>query len=419
MTRCRLLFLACASSLAVLAALASPAAAQTPITPGQTVTGTLEEGDRQMEDGAFYDAYVIRGRPGETVLVRMRSDDFDTYLHWGSERGGEWVEEQENDDAGDGTDSRLVVRLGGDGEYELRAAGFDEDEEGDYELQVTAMGEVRPSRLRVGQTVEGRLDESDYAGEEGFEDHYAIQGSPGSQITVYAESEDFDTYLVFGAWRGGELEVTAEDDDGGQETNSEMLAEFGDDGVHHVVVRSFDGEETGTYTLRVVEGAVSDEWDDNAEGDEDYEDEHDHGEDEDWEDEEAEDEDEDWDPASVEVSTDTVTIIPVFADEPLEDVLGDDDSQDEDGAYYQQFIYQARAGERLAIGVASDELDAYVAIGRGWDDEFRPLAENDLGGSGGDARLEFMVPRDGVYTVHVSASPGETGAFVLTVRSTR
>ncbi|HEY0015332.1 MAG TPA: hypothetical protein VGC13_03410 [Longimicrobium sp.] len=428
-------------TLAALAALlaAAPLAAQTPIAPGQTVTGTLEEGDAQTEDGALYDAYVIRGRPGDRVVVRMRSADFDTYLHWGRERGGGWMDEEENDDAGEGTDSRLVLRLGGDGEYELRAAAFEEDEEGEYELQVTSIaGEVQASRLRMGQSVRGELGDGDYEGEAGLEDHYRIEGAPGSQITVYAESDDFDTYLEFGTWGGGELDMTSDDDDGGQGTNSEMVAEFGDDGVHHVVVRSFSGDEAGAYTLRVVEGAVSDEWDDDGDDgdDEDY-DEEDHDHDEDI------DEDIDVD-VDVDVSVhaddyegdvmmaDTMmgtpedfsgmgwTILRIEEGQTVEGMLDIEDRRTGEGDRYEDFVYEAREGERLTILASSEEIDTYVFIGRGPDAEMEALGEDDDSGPGTDSELNFTVPESGEYVIRIAAAiPGQTGAYRLLVQSSR
>lgn len=411
-------------TLAALAALlaAAPLAAQTSIAPGQTVTGTLEEGDAQTEDGALYDAYVIRGRPGDRVVVRMRSGDFDTYLHWGRELDGEWVDEEENDDAGEGTDSRLVLRLGGDGEYELRAAAFEEDEEGEYELQVTSIaGEVQASRLRVGQTVRGELGDGDYEGEGGLEDHYRIEGAPGSQITVYAESDDFDTYLEFGTWSNGELDGTAGDDDGGQGTNSEMVAEFGVDGVHHVVVRSFSGDESGPYTLRVVEGAVSDEWDDDGDdGDgEDY-DEEDHDHDVDVDVDMDVDEDADVDADDSDVSGMGWTIVPIEAGETVEGTLDDQDPRTGEGHFYQDFTYQADEGERLTIRAASEVVDPYVFIGAAGGEDLFALGEDDDGGPGTDSELTFTVPESGEYVIRIAtAMPGQAGAFTLEVRSTR
>lgn len=403
-------------TLAAFAALAAaaPLAAQTPITPGQTVTGTLGEGDRRMEDGAYYDAYVIRGRPGDRVVVRMTSDDFDTYLHWGYEdEDGDWVDEDQNDDAGDGTNSRLVVRLDDEGEYELRAAGFDEDAEGAYELRVSPAGEPRAVPIRVGQSIEGELAGGDAEGEEGYEDHYVIRGRPGTRATLDVESADFDTYVLFGVWRDGELEDEDEDDDGGQETNSQLVVEFEEDTEYRIVVRAFDGEGGGRYTLRVTEGDVSGEWDDEEsedgpdEGDADMEDE-----DEDVEDSGSSDED---------FSGVGPDVLAVTANDEVEGVLSESSAEDPNGGgRFQEFTYRARAGERLRVRVSSSDIDAYVALGTGTGEEFQAIAEDDDGGPGLDAELEWTVAEAGEYTIRVSSAVfAETGPFVVRVDSDR
>jgi hypothetical protein len=408
-------------TLAALAALlaAAPVAAQTPIAPGQTVTGTLEDGDRQMEDGEYYDAYVIRGRPGDRVVVRMTSDDFDTYLHWGYEdEDGDWVEADENDDAGDGTNSRLVVQLDDDGEYELRAAGFDEDAEGAYELRVSPTSAPRPVSVRVGQSIEGELADGDAEGEEGYEDHYVIRGRPGTQATLDVESGDFDTYVLFGVWRDGELDDEDEDDDGGEETNSQLVVDFEDNTEHRIVVRAFDGEGGGRYTLRVTEGDVSGEWDD-EEGDDDGYDEGDADLEE--EDVDADDSDSEDD---VVLSAEDFTgfgpaVLAVRADDEVEGVLSESSAEDPNGGgRFQEFTYRARAGERLRVRVSSSDIDAYVALGTGTGDEFQAIAEDDDGGPGLDAELEWTVEEDGDYTIRVSSAVfAETGSFVLRLDS--
>jgi len=394
-------------TLAALLALAAaaPLGAQTPITPGQTVTGTLEEGDRRMEDGSLYDAYVIRGRPGDRVVVRMTSEDFDTYLHWGYEDDGAWVEEEENDDAGEGTDSRLVVRLDDDGRYQLRAAAFDEDQEGAYELRVSTTGQPRPVPIRVGQVIEGALAASDPEGEDGPEDHYVIRGRRGAQATIDVQSDDFDTYVRFGVWRDGELDEDEGDDDGGEGTNSQLVVEFEDDVEYRIVVRAFDGEGTGAYTLRVSEGDTSGEWDD---------------EEEEGDDEEDEEGGEDW-PAtdSVVVYSGTgATVVPVTPLETVEAALEESSPRNEAGGYYQEFSYRARAGERLRVRVSSDDIDPYVALGRGTGARFAVIVEDDDSGPDLDAELGWTVEAAGQYTIRVfSADPGQTGEFVLRIRS--
>jgi hypothetical protein len=406
-------------ALAVAAAFAAaPLTAQNTIGAGETVTGTLEQGDRQMEDGAYYDAYVIRGRPGETLLVRMTSDDFDTRLHWGRGDGADWEEEAENDDSGDGTNSRLVVRLGREGEYQLRAVAFEEDDEGQYELRVTAMSAPTPGRIRVGETIQGELDENDHEGENGYEDHYVVTGAPGSQITIFAESDELDTYLEFGPMRNGQLDVSASDDDSGRGTNSEVVAEFAENGVHHVVVRSFSGEEMGAYTLRVVQGSASENWNDDEPDDEEWVDEDADDDSDEDSDDESDDSDDDSDEEGVAGVREE--IFSVRAGESIEGALGEDSPQDADGIYYQQFTYQARAGERLTISVTSEEMDTFLRIGTGTFNQFETLAEDDDSGGELNAELSYTVPRTGQYVIQVStAGPGQTGPYVLLVRSGR
>jgi hypothetical protein len=242
-------------TLAAIAALAlsAPLAAQTPIRPGQTVAGTLEAGDPRVE-GAYYDAYVIRGTPGEQVVVRMTTDDFDLWLYGGYERGGEWVDDEHAEDS-DGTGARLVVRLDESGTYGLRAAGFDEGDQGRYRLRVSSTRPPNAVAVRVGQTIRGVLTSDDYESEVGFQDHYSIRGRPGGLATVIAESRDFDAYLEFGQLLDGEMDVLDTDDDSGLGTTPLLLLRFDDNAEYRLAVSSFD-TKGGRYTLRVLEGHV-------------------------------------------------------------------------------------------------------------------------------------------------------------------
>src|SRR5687767_11418900 len=103
---------------------AVPLAAQpTSVAPGQTVAGRLEPGDPRLEHGQFYDAYVIRGRPGDRVVVRMRSADVGTHLEW--VLGGAPEHFATEPLTGEGSRLRMLVTLGPEGAHELRAATRD------------------------------------------------------------------------------------------------------------------------------------------------------------------------------------------------------------------------------------------------------------------------------------------------------
>lgn len=109
-----------------------------PLRRGEAVQGAIEAGDAELEDGRWYDAYSYTGRAGETLVVRMSAEDFDTYLIIGREVDGEFQELDRNDDDpdGEGTDSRLEIELPEDGRYVIQATTFLPESEGDYELSV-------------------------------------------------------------------------------------------------------------------------------------------------------------------------------------------------------------------------------------------------------------------------------------------
>jgi hypothetical protein len=282
-----------------------------------------------------------------------------------------------------------------------------------------------PGRIRAGETIQGELDENDHEGGNGYEDHYVITGAPGSQITIFAESDELDTFLEFGPVRDGQVDPTTSDDDGGRGTNSELVAEFAENGVHHIVVRSFSGEEMGAYTLRVVQGSASENWNDDEPDDEEWvDDDSDDDSDEDSDDDSDSDEDSD-DDSDDDSDEDRVArvreeIFSIRAGESMERALGEDSPQDADGIYYQQFTYQALAGEPLTISVTSEEMDTFLRIGTGTFNQFETLAEDDDSGGELNAELSYTVPRTGQYVIQVStAAPGQTGPYVLTVRSER
>jgi|GEM_PF-1887996 len=434
-------------TLAVLAALvaATPLAAQTSITPGQTVTATLRESDRRMHDGLSYDAYAIRGRPGEYVLVQMRSAAFDTYLHWGAftERG--WMGDSEDDDSGGGTDSRLIVRLGPEGTHELRATAFGDDEGGEYELRVTAMGEPPAGRIRPGQSVQGRLETTDYEGPEGFEDHYVLQGVPGDTVTIYTESDELDAYTVAGPWRDGALRSEPPHGDGCGAGEVVMVLE--DAPVHHVVVRGFGwGGQTGAYTLRVVSGAHYSECEDEdsgaAPGDVIAEMAADSAMDpvvaaladsafrvdlaasRDTNDAVAAADTGAWtsttetEDVTGEPEETDETVVKVYAASVVRHRLGDGSLRDPDGRYYRDFTYSGYAGDRLKVRLSSRELDPRLRIGFAANDGFQALVQDEDGGPGRNAHVTWTVPESREYTLRITtAAPGESGAFVLRVRS--
>lgn len=103
-----------------------------PAGPSATVRGELAEGDALRGDGSFYDGFTLDAVPGETIVVTMKSPDFDAYLTVVSPSGVE----TSDDDSGGGTDSRVELTVDEPGEWIVAANSLSAGDVGKYELTV-------------------------------------------------------------------------------------------------------------------------------------------------------------------------------------------------------------------------------------------------------------------------------------------
>lgn len=108
-----------------------------PLPDGTTdahLTGALTDDDPRVEqDDSPYDEYLIEVRRGWTIEVDMRSSELDTYLWLIAPDGSSVVQD---DDGGEGTDSRYVHVARMPGTYTVRANSY--DGRGRYTLHVRA-----------------------------------------------------------------------------------------------------------------------------------------------------------------------------------------------------------------------------------------------------------------------------------------
>jgi hypothetical protein len=388
---------------------AGAAHAQRPIVPGEFTQGSLTRSDPQLPDDSHYDEYVFDARRGETVVVSMESDDFDTYLYLGTGgRNRGFRELARDDDGGNGTDSRLRLVIPDDGTYVIRASSLHEDT-GEYTLTLTG-GRVassggydpdpvrprpRPGRERnggevqAGDVVEGRLRQSDPTLDNGTLFHlYTYQARRGERITLTLRSDDFDAYLVLGT-RGGRHgigEALARDDDGGGGRDSRIVFTAPRDAEYVIRVNPLVAS-TGRYVLEVessLDGGYSGRPRPRPRP-------------------EREDGNGGW----------------IEAGQVVEGWLSDDDPELDNGTPFHLYTYQGRRGERLVITLQSDEFDPYLVIGtpggRHGIDEV--LGRDDDGGGGRDSRLEVTLPRDGEYVIRVNPLAESDGSYRLEVQS--
>lgn len=97
----------------------------------------------------------------------------------------------------------------------------------------------------------GALEEGDrvIADDGSLYDFYPIQGEAGDSLTIYLESDDFDTFVALVDSNG--KTVDENDDISQDDSNSQIEVTLPADGVYNVIVNTYDEEGTGEYILTV------------------------------------------------------------------------------------------------------------------------------------------------------------------------
>jgi len=115
------------------------------------VEGALEPGDETLSDGSLFDVYPFEGEAGQSITIRMESDEFDTYLIL-VDAAGEKV--GENDDNGSNTNSALTVTLPETGTYSVVANAYDETGQGAYQLSVVTVSATEAQQAEAGRLLQ-------------------------------------------------------------------------------------------------------------------------------------------------------------------------------------------------------------------------------------------------------------------------
>jgi hypothetical protein len=117
---------------------AAPAngAGATSIGVGQTIRGELSGSDPALSDGSHFDCFQVQTRRGQSLQIDQISNAFDSYLSIGSGSCGALTGVVNDDDGGDGLNSRL--RFDGDGSVlSIRVNSIEGGETGAYQLTVS------------------------------------------------------------------------------------------------------------------------------------------------------------------------------------------------------------------------------------------------------------------------------------------
>jgi hypothetical protein len=397
-----------AAALLALAA-AAPAHAQpcgtrdTPaptLTAGQTVRGALAvedftlPGDRYDGSNACtgrpYDSFFYEAQAGERLTFVLESRQIDpsvtaTTLWRGG--GSKDVVEQRGRRGRTLTATGVVpatgrIRIQVESNVSLGRPGST----GDYTFTLRSdrpagassggSADAGGSALRPGQRVSGELVAADgRLDDRSYFDDYGYTMRRGDRVTVTLRSDDFDAFLHVGRRTAdGSLENNQTDDDGAGGTDARVTYTADRDGPVTIRVNTLTAGETGGYTVELETSGGGG-------------------------------------PATGSIE--------LRLGRPVRGELTQGDGLVDDGSFHDDYTYRARRGERLVIRLESDDFDAVLAVtGIGADGEPDNPVVDDDGGGGTNARVEYVVERDGPLLIRAnSLAAGETGHYVLVVEA--
>lgn len=369
------------------------------VTVGAAQTGRLTTSDLLLTGGRRVQVWSVAAQPGSELQVDMRSSDFDTYLYVVGPGLGSGIED---DDGGDGLNSRVCFSVTEPQGYRIVAAALGSDV-GGFTLSVaetvggcgsSSGGAIEvdlaslPTEgrvLSVGDRATGRLTGGDPVSFGSPVQAWAVHGTAGQPFSVDLLSDAFDAYLTV---LGPGLDDWMSDDDGAGGCNSRVTLAFPETGTYRVIASTL-GSGAGEFTLVASEQPGPES------------------------------------PESCVPSSNTDMEQGAFEDVPVSgelEVEGDVLGTMRDGDVFvgnravQGWTLTAGAGDRLALDLVSEDFDAYLSFtGPG----FPSVLTDDDGGEGLDSRLCVHLPEDGTYRIFAGPLSGASigSGYRLSARS--
>lgn len=192
--------------------------------------------DAELTDEELVAYYTFSGQEGDTVIIRLNSSDFDSYLRL-SDAGGELMS---NDDGGGNLNSLIgPYVLPATGTYTIAASSLSESATGSYTL---SLERVELNIINFGDEVEGELGKNAPA------IYFSFEGTSGDVVSIEVDS-DADTNLTLNDPYNYQV---AFDEDGGSGANPEISeVSLNSTGIYTIVVQSPFGD-TGPFTLTLA-----------------------------------------------------------------------------------------------------------------------------------------------------------------------
>lgn len=375
-------------TLAIALWVASPSWAQNgvqQVRPGQTVAGTLTTADRAYSTGRHFRVFRLDARQGQTYEIELRSRDFDALVQVTAPAGPVTETVASDDDGGENRDALVRFTPAATGPYLLVATSIGGDSAGLGAFELEVREEVfRPAASRplaLDDSVRGELGPQSATdpGTRARYDVYTFGARKGQRLRVALTTgtgpnvEAGLGVMIGGAFRplGGEQpplrrQIRPEEAVAGATTTLVVP----DDGEYAAIVVTAPGVRSAPYTLRLLELPP--------------------------------------------VRT-VPRRAPIAASREVSDTLSEGDPRDNDQPF-REWLYLARAGERLTVTMRSAEFDAYLAVGSMRDGRFVESESND-DWMNTDARVTMTVPETQEYVIRAMSLAGETGAYTIRVDS--
>lgn len=231
--------------------------------------------------------------------------------------------------------------------------------------------------IRVGQTLTGRLSQSDQAFSDGSHYKlYAFVGNKGDTVSVDLSSDDFDANLLVADASGNTL---TRNDDSGEKCNARLTFVPPATGNFRLYANSSAQAELGEYKITLARGRARAAADTVCRG------------------------------------FGRVTGLVEVGQTVTGSLSSDDPEFPADSTYYQRWILPVRPNQAFTVDLVSDDFDSYVMLTRGRGEK---LVENDDGGGGCNARLVYTPTDDHPLRVVVNTASRprrQTGNYTLKV----
>lgn len=200
-----------------------------------------------------------------------------------------------------------------------------------------------------------------------YADFYSVAVAQASGVSITMASGAVDSFLALLDGSGNLAALNDDDEHAASETPNAALRIFLPAGSYLLAATSFDAGETGAYTLASTALAGNVECQNP------------------------------WIVPGVQLSGQLTTTDCLF-----------------DGYYSDDFLIVLQAGQRIRIRMSSSSVDAQLGV---WSQSGLVAQDND-GGPGTDALLDFTAPSTAVYLLEVgTALAGQTGAYTVSIEA--